>query len=41
MGRPTKLTPERQNRLVEAIQAGNYYKVACAAAGIDYSTFRL
>ena len=40
MGRPTKLTPERQQVLVDAIRAGNYYETACAAAGIEYQTFR-
>lgn len=41
MARPTKLTPERRQRLVEAIEAGSYYETACTYAGIDYSTFRL
>ncbi len=40
-GRPSKLTPERQARLVDAIEAGNYYETACTLAGIDYTTFRL
>ena len=40
MGRPTKLTPDRQRVLVDAIRAGNFYEVACAAADVDYSTFR-
>ncbi len=40
MARPTKLTPERQAKLVEVIAAGNYYETACQAAGVDYSTFR-
>lgn len=40
MGRPSKLTPEVQKRLCDAIRAGNYYEAACAYAGIDYSTFR-
>ena len=40
MGRPSKLTPERQEKLVEAIQAGNYYASACAYAEIAYSNFR-
>lgn len=39
-GRPSKLTPDVQQRLVEAISAGNYYEAACAYAGIGYSTFR-
>ena len=41
MARPSKLTPERQQKLAEAIAAGNYYETACAYAGIDYTTFRL
>lgn len=40
MGRPSKLTPERQQRLLDAIRAGNYYEPACVYAGIDYATFR-
>lgn len=39
-GRPSKLTPERQQKLVQAIAAGNYYETACRYAGIDYSNFR-
>lgn len=39
-GRPTKLTPEVQERLCAAISAGNYYQAACGAAGISYSKFR-
>ena len=40
MGRPSKLTPEVQERICQAIRAGNYYEAACAYAGIHYSTFR-
>ena len=40
MARPSKLTPEVQERICQAIRAGNYYEAACAYAGIDYSTFR-
>lgn len=39
-GRPSKLTPERQQQLVDLIAAGNYLETACAGANIDYSTFR-
>ncbi len=39
VGRPTKLTPEVQARIVEAIEAGNYIEVAAAAAGISKFTF--
>lgn len=40
MARPTKLTPDVQKRLVDAISAGSYFEPACAYAGIAYSTFR-
>lgn len=40
-GRPSKLTEDTVNRLVHAIESGNYMKAACAYAGIDYTTFRL
>ena len=40
MGRPSKLTPERQARLVEAIASGHYYETACRLAGIAYANFR-
>jgi hypothetical protein len=39
MGRPTKLTPERHRRIVEAIRAGCYAEVAARAAGIVPSTY--
>jgi len=39
-GRPSKLTPEVKARLVQAIEAGNYYEAACGYAGITYTTFR-
>ena len=38
-GRPTKLTPEIQQRLVEALRAGNTREAAAAYAGISRSTF--
>lgn len=37
-GRPTKLTPELQASVVEAIRAGNYVETAAAFAGIDKTT---
>lgn len=40
MARPLKLTRQRQQKLADAIRAGNYYENACAVAGIDYATFR-
>lgn len=39
-GRPTKLTPERTDRILAAIRAGNYLNTACAYAGISYNTLR-
>jgi hypothetical protein len=39
MGRPSKLTPEIQDKIVSAIRAGNYGEVAAAYAGIGSSTF--
>jgi len=38
-GRKDKLTPEVQQKLIEAIKEGNYYEAACAYAGISYQTF--
>lgn len=38
MGRPTKLTPEMQGRIVDAIRAGNYLDTAAAYAGINRGT---
>jgi hypothetical protein len=40
MARPTKLTPELQEKICNAIRAGNYYEAACGFVGIHYSTFR-
>jgi len=41
MGRPTKLTPEVQDKIAAAIKAGNYKEVAARYAGIDDATFRV
>lgn len=38
-GRPTKLTPEVQQIIVDAVQMGNFVEVACALAGIHKDTF--
>jgi len=38
-GRPTKLTPEVQEKIVTAIRAGNYAQVAAVYAGIGERTF--
>jgi len=40
-GRPTKLTPEIQEKIVQVIRAGNYAEVAAAYAGISNKTFYL
>ena len=39
MARPTKLTPEVEERVVRAIRAGNYPEVAAAHAGIHPATY--
>jgi transposase len=38
MARPTKRTPERETRLLEALRAGNTRRASCAYAGIDQDT---
>lgn len=38
MGRPTKLTPEAQAKIVQAIQAGNHKESAAAYAGVPAAT---
>lgn len=38
-GRPTKLTPELQKKIIDAIRAGNYMETAAAYAGISKDTF--
>ncbi|WP_367871736.1 hypothetical protein [Luteolibacter sp. Populi] len=40
-GRKPKITPEVQAKLEAYLRAGNLVKTACAAAGIDQSTFYL
>lgn len=39
-GRPSKLTPTVQESILSAISTGVTYEVACAHAGIAYSTLR-
>lgn len=39
MGRPTKLTPEVQEKIVSLVRAGNYPEVAAQAAGVGRSTY--
>ena len=38
-GRPSKLTADIQNKIIEAIRAGAYVETAAAYAGINKSTF--
>lgn len=38
MGRPSKLTPETQDRIVQAITAGNYLEVAAQYARVGKTT---
>ena len=40
MGRPCKLTPETQAKIVEAIRLGVTYDQACNYAGVSYRAFR-
>jgi transposase len=39
VGRPTKLTPEVQEKIVSLVRAGNYPEVAAQAAGISGKTY--
>lgn len=39
-GRPSKLTPETTELLCEKLREGKTYAVACAHAGIHYTSFR-
>lgn len=38
VGRPTKLTPEVQDRIILSLRAGNYLETACKANGITKAT---
>ena len=38
-GAKGKLTPEMQNKIVQAIRGGNYIEIAARYAGIDPATF--
>jgi hypothetical protein len=40
MSRPSKLTPEVQERVCAAVRAGNYMEAASAFAGVTYTTVR-
>lgn len=39
MGRPSKLTPEAQQRIAQAIEVGATYKLAAQYGGVHYDTF--
>jgi len=39
VGRPTKRTPEREQRLLDALRAGNTRKAACSYAGVAQDAF--
>lgn len=39
VGRKTKYTPERVEKILQAIRLGATYKIACAYAGINPDTF--
>jgi len=38
-GRPTKLTPELQEKFVAYVRAGNFIETVCAACGIHRDTY--
>lgn len=38
-GRPSKLTPETQAKIVQALEVGATHRIACLYAGIGASTF--
>lgn len=38
MGRPSKCTSERKQRIIDALEAGNTRRAACQYAGIDQDT---
>lgn len=40
MGRPSKLTPEAQQRIAQAIEVGATYELAAQYGGVHYDTFR-
>lgn len=39
MGRPTKLTEQKQRQFVKLLEAGNFREIVCRACGIGTSTF--
>lgn len=40
MARPTKLTPEVGEKIIELLKRGNFRETACAAAGVHPKTLR-
>lgn len=40
MGRPSKLTPEIQEKICQLLKAGNTFRTACEVAGVGWSTGR-
>lgn len=38
MGRPSKLRPDLQQKIISSLRAGNYFDAACLSAGIHEST---
>lgn len=40
MAKPLSLTPEVEERILDALREGNYRTAACKAAGVEYGTFR-
>jgi hypothetical protein len=40
MARPTKLTPEVQDKIIQALRGGNFRYIAARWAGIDISQFK-
>ena len=39
-GRPTALTPEVHDRIMQALRLGATYELAAAYGGVSYETFR-
>lgn len=39
-GRPSKLTPEVQTKIVKVLADGGHYVTAATVAGVEYTTFR-
>ena len=41
VGRPTKLTPQLREEIVELLKSGNYIETVCGLVGINKTTFYL